>query len=58
MSWWATTASLHTAAQRFTMSAYGRAGHEPRRVGALSLPGSSGYTKARLLTVRRFLFAS
>jgi acetyl-CoA carboxylase biotin carboxyl carrier protein len=32
------------------MSAYGRAGHEPRLLGALSLPGSSGYTKARLLT--------
>jgi acetyl-CoA carboxylase biotin carboxyl carrier protein len=32
------------------MSAYGRAGYELLPVGALSLPGSSGYTKARLLT--------
>jgi acetyl-CoA carboxylase biotin carboxyl carrier protein len=32
------------------MSAYGRAAYEPQPLGALSLPGSSGYTKARLLT--------
>jgi acetyl-CoA carboxylase biotin carboxyl carrier protein len=32
------------------MSAYGRAAYELQPLGALSLPGSSGYTKARLLT--------
>jgi hypothetical protein len=45
-------------APRSTMSAYGRVGHEPSPIGALSLAGSSGYTKAGLLTGPVFLFAS